>query len=113
MLGTSTGQAADVDTPNAATLVPDGVAGLPLAEADEATGKLIFTYIRRKSSTDPGVTYSVEFSDDLGSWAENLSATASATALTGADSDFERVEITDTTASPARRFARLKVVVTP
>ncbi len=108
MLGSSTGQAVTLATPNASVLTSGGTAGLPYVSIGTGgdAGKLQITFIRRKTSATPGITYAVEFTDDLASWAVNPSATESATSL---DATFERVTVTDSSASPARRFARVKV----
>ncbi len=108
MLGSDTGQAATLATPNASVLTSGGTAGLPYVSIGTGgdAGKLQITFIRRKAASTPGITYAVEWSDALASWAINPSATASVTSL---DSTFERVTITDDTATPAKRFARVKV----
>ena len=110
MLGSGTGQAATLATPNASVLAPSGSAGLPSASLGSGgdTGKLQLTFIRRKASASPapGITYSVEFSNDLASWAVNPSATESVTSI---DATFERVAVTDSAAVSAKRFARVKV----
>ena len=105
MIGSGTGQATTLGTPNSAVLVPGGSAGLPLATPEPLTGKLQLTYIRRKASSIPGITYAVEFSDILTSWAANPSATETTASI---DSIFERVTVTDST-NPERRFVRVKV----
>jgi hypothetical protein len=114
MLGSGTAQAPDLDTPNSALLTPTGSAGLPFVSTESGTGKLQLTYIRRKASSNPstGITYTVQFSDSLasGSWSPNASATEQVTSL---DSTFERVVVTDSLTSPARRFARVHVVILP
>jgi hypothetical protein len=113
MLGSGSGQASTLATPNAAPLAPNGSAGLPYVSLGSGpdAGKLQLTFIRRKASASPapGVTYAVQFSNDLGAsdpWAVNPSATESANPL---DATFERVSITDSFAATARRFARVKV----
>ncbi len=108
MIGAGPGQATDIDLPNAAILAPSGTAGLPFVSVGSGpdAGKLQLTLIRRKAASNPGITYAVEFSDALASWAVNPSATESATSL---DATFERVTVTDSSVSPARRFARVKV----
>ncbi len=109
MLGNGTGQAVNLATPNAATLAPGGSAGLPLVGVESGTGKLQITYIRRIASTSPGVTYTVQFTNDVGIgdvWAVNGSATESVTPI---DATWERVTTTDSVSSPAKRFARVKI----
>ena len=108
MIGTGTGQAGSLTTPNSAVLAASGSAGLPLGGVESGTGKLQITYIRRIASASPapGITYSVEFSDALATWAVNPSASVS---VTNIDTTFERVTVTDHVESPAKRFARVKV----
>jgi len=101
MLGTGTeaGQASALASPNAAALTPDGSAGLPLVSLLPSPGtRLQITYVRRKASSTPapGITYAVEFSDALATWAVNDAATATVTDL---DATFERVTVTDSTAA--------------
>ncbi len=110
LLGNGTGQAPTLATPNASVLDPAGSAGLPYVSLLSApSSSLQITYLRRKASTAPGITYAIEFTNDLGiadPWAVNPAATESATSL---DSTFERVTVTDSVATPSKRFARVKV----
>lgn len=105
MIGSGAGQGSTLATPNATVLTPAGSAGLPLRSVD-GSGKLRITYIRRKAASNPGITYSVEFSDGLATWATNPAVTETVASL---DATFERVTITDSVAAPAQRFARVKV----
>ncbi len=110
MLGSGVGQGATLTTPNAAILIANGFAGLPFVGMD-GTGKLQLTFLRRKASAtpSPGISYTVEFSNDLGltdPWAPNGLAAESITSL---DATFDRVTVTDSTTSPAKRFVRVKV----
>jgi hypothetical protein len=108
MLGSGTGQASTLATPNTAVLTPEGTAGLPLVRVGTGSdaGKLQITYIRRKAASRPGVTYSVEFSDALTSWAVNSAAVETVTSI---NSDFERVTVTDSVTSNTERFVRVSV----
>ncbi len=108
LLGSGTGQANTLATPNASVLSPSGSAGLPFASVGTGgdAGKLQLTFIRRKASGSPGISYVVEFSDALASWSTNPSATESVTSI---DATFERVTVTDSVASQPKRFARVKV----
>jgi hypothetical protein len=113
LLGSGVGQAFSMSSPNASILTPSGSAGLPFVSIGTGpdAGKLQLTYIRRKAAASPapGITYAVQFSNDLAvtdPWAANRSATESATSL---DATFERVTVTDPLALPTRRFARVKV----
>jgi fibronectin type 3 domain-containing protein len=106
MIGELEGQAATLANPNTTVLAPGDSAGLPLAGVD-GTGKLQITYIRRKAASQPGITYSVEWSDTLasGSWTTNPSASENVTSL---DAIFERVTLTDS-ATFGKRFVRVRV----
>ena len=113
MLGSGPGQADDIDLPNASALTTGGNAGLPYVSLGSGpdAGKLQLTYIRRKTSASPapGITYAVQFSNDLAlsdPWAANPSATESATSL---DATFERVTVTDSSNLFSQRFVRVKV----
>ncbi len=108
LLGSGTGQATTLATPNASVLSPSGSAGLPFASVGTGgdAGKLQLIFIRRKASGSPGISYVVEFSDALASWAVNASATESVTSI---DTAFERVTVTDSVASQPKRFARVRV----
>jgi hypothetical protein len=106
MIGSGTGQSPNLPTFNAQTLSPSGSAGLPFGSVHDPSGKLQITYIRRKAASSPGITYAVEFSDALASWAVNASATESVVSI---DATFERVTVTDSNAAATRRFVRVKV----
>jgi hypothetical protein len=106
MLGSSAGQRTSLAEPNTTTLTAGGSVGLPLITLD--SGRLQVTYVRRKASGQPGVTYAVQFSDTLaaGSWSVNPAAT---TTISSLDSTFERVTVRDSAAPSAGRFARVVV----
>lgn len=111
MIGNGPGQSPSLDMPNSQRLTPSGSAGLPLV--DYLTGdenRLKWTYIRRKASTTPGITYLVEFADDLtsNSWADNPSAQESVTSI---DAQFERVTLTDDVTNASKRFSRIRILV--
>ncbi|MEO8615903.1 MAG: endo-1,4-beta-xylanase [Luteolibacter sp.] len=107
MLGNGTGQASSLTVPNTATILSNGIAGLPRGEVD-ANGKLRITYIRRKNSSNSGITYTVEYSNTLagGAWSSSPPGIESITSI---DSTFERVVVTESSAATARRFGRLRV----
>jgi hypothetical protein len=104
MIGNGTGQTPNLQTPNAATLDPVGSAGLPFVGVN-GTGQLQISFIRRKISSNPGITYTVEFSANLTAWAGNPSATETVTSI---DATFERVTVSDSF-PPNKRFARVRV----
>jgi len=106
MIGSSAGQAATLSVPNVQIVGVSGTAGLPKPGVN-GSGRLTLTYIRRKATSAPGITYAVEFSNTLaaGSWGTNGSASES---LSDIDSNFERVTVTDSVNTPLR-FARIRV----
>jgi hypothetical protein len=108
MLGTGAGQAANLSTPNASVLTQEGSAGMPLVGMGSGVdaGKLQLTFIRRTPASSPGISYSVEFSDDLTSWSVNPSAVENPVPI---DTTFERVTVTDSAVSSGKRFVRVRV----
>ena len=106
MMGAGTGQGSNLSVANSSVIPSNGSAGLPLVDVD-GTGKLRVTYVRRKSTSNSGISYVVEFSDTLanGTWAVNASAT---TVVTSIDTTFERVVVTDASAL-AKRFVRVRM----
>ena len=106
MLGTGVDKTSELTTANRSTLPADGMAGLPLA-GGKIDGKPELTYIRRKASSNPGITYTVQFSNDMspGSWGTRTAATESVTSL---GSTFERVAVHHSEAAQIR-FARVRI----
>ncbi len=86
-----------------------GTKGLPLQGLD-AGRHLTLTFVRRKDSTYPGITYFVEYGDTLsGTFAVNPNATTSTP--TAIDSTWERVTVTDSVVivGQSDRFVRLRI----
>ena len=108
MIGNGTGQAANLTTPNSSVVTPAGNAGLPLIGVESGNEKLQITFIRRKAlgSPAPGITYTVQFSEDLITLTEDGSASESATNI---DTVFERVTVTESATSPIKRFVRIQI----
>jgi hypothetical protein len=94
----------DLTKPNVALLQPGGSAGLPWITRDEQ-GRLVIEFVRRKTATNPGITYVVETSGDLFTWStlELMDAT-----IASIDNVWERVTIVDPTIG-AKRFGRVRV----
>ena len=97
--------------PDVRSLVPGAghLAGLPCAAVSELPGggkALVIEYIRRRASTNPGITYRVQFSSDLQNWVdESLPETVEPINAT-----WERVFVTDNPpAGSSRRMGRVKV----
>lgn len=82
-------------------------AGLPAGAT--VGGTLRIEFLRRKASSNPGITYQPQFSTSLGSWVD-FSGTESVSAA--ADPAWERVTVDDTVGGTAR-FGRVKVAQTP
>jgi len=108
MLGSGVGQVGALTTPNSAILTAEGIAGLPWVGIENPSGKLQITYIRRKASVSPtpGITYTVQFSDDLIAWAPDGNPSVNITDL---GPTFERVTVTESATSPTRRFVRVQI----
>ncbi|MCX6866639.1 MAG: hypothetical protein NTV46_10565 [Verrucomicrobia bacterium] len=81
--------------------------GLPCGSM--VSGKLRIEYIRRKfvDATNPGISYTPQFSSDLGTWLD-----ATAPAGTSIDSTWERVVVDDPLGGN-QRFGRVKVIQSP
>jgi hypothetical protein len=107
MIGSGTGQAANLATPNTSVLTQTGFAGMPLVGVT-ADGKLQITYIRRQASSNPGITYAAQFTNNLAdnSWAVDPSAIEGRVSI---DTTFERVTVT----SPSHTFVRIRLTSTP
>lgn len=74
-------------------------------------GKLRIEFIRRKATSQPGITYTPQFSSDLGSWTDFAGAP---TAVTSMDQTWERVVVDDPQPTgSAARFGRLKISEVP
>lgn len=85
-------------------LTLNGTAGLPFITRD-TQGRLVIEFIRRKASSNPGITYTVETGTDLGGWNGLDLSNVSVVSL---DSIWERVTVTDPTVS-TNRFGRVRV----
>jgi hypothetical protein len=71
-------------------------------------GKQRLEFLRRKASTNPGITYTAQFSSSVGSWT-NFTGTETVSQLTPVSTTWERVVVDDPSGG-ATRFGRLKVV---
>lgn len=105
MIGRGEGQKSTLAIPNSKVLTFDGTAGLPLGGTNEA-GKLTLTYMRRKVTSFPGISYTIQYATVLSSWAPNSSATEKVTSV---DEVFERVTVTDGFNPTTKRFVRVRV----
>ncbi|HEX8311595.1 MAG TPA: hypothetical protein VF614_09780, partial [Chthoniobacteraceae bacterium] len=108
MIGTQENQRASLAAPNRGTVAAAGSAGLPRVRVLPAGDQLEVTFIRRKAATQPGVVYTVQFSDSMasGSWLPNPAATEQVTSIDGV---FERVTLSVPRSGDNKRFARVKV----
>ncbi|CAA6690796.1 MULTISPECIES: choice-of-anchor Q domain-containing protein [unclassified Lentimonas] len=96
--------AGDLQTSNPSVLIPDGVAGLPLIETIEGP-QLSITYVRRKTSSFPGISYQPYTGDDLFGLAPLSQSSATVTSI---DDNWERVTLVDPATSESR-FGRIEV----
>lgn len=99
--------------PDATPMTANGIKGLPLPARDISGQHLTLTFVRRKASTNPGITYNVEFRDGMGlqpPFATNPQATENTTSI---DNIWERVTVTDSViiGGQSARFVHLKVMV--
>lgn len=112
MIGSGLGQVATLNVPTVATLATNGEAGMPRGEMGTGmnAGKLKLTYIRRKSTSSPGISYAVQFNNSLlpNSWAVNGSAVESVASI---NEFIERVTVTDSIVN-SKRYARVRVTTT-
>jgi hypothetical protein len=91
--------------PHVSILSAAGSSGLPLIRRN-VSGFLEVTYIRRKSTNIPGITFNVEFGGNLTNW----SSSTDETTVTSINSTLERVTVTDTSNS-SKCFGRVTVIV--
>jgi hypothetical protein len=90
----------DPDRSDATPMTPNGIKGLPLLGRD-SSHHLTLTFVRRKASTNPGITYTVLFSHSLTTaFAPNFASTTSLPV--SIDSTWERVVVTDSVAHLSR-----------
>lgn len=92
-----------------ATMIPNtGLRGLPLIHLEHIDGAdcLTIEFVRRTSTSNPGINYIPESSADLLDWQTMPSAT-----ITEINPRWERVKIVDAPepSDPPRRFVRLRV----
>jgi hypothetical protein len=88
-----------------------GTRGLPLIRAENIEGeqRLTAEYVRRRAAGAPGITYSIEFANDVtpqAGW-----AATGIEAVTPIDETWERVKVTDSAPATTTRFGRLKVTL--
>lgn len=82
----------------------NGNAGLPGGAM--ANGGLRVEFLRRKTSSNPGITYTLQFSSNIGAWTD---CTGSPTSVTSIDSTWERIVIDDPVRGFPSRFARVTI----
>ena len=96
--------AGDLSKPNTSVLSANGTAGLPNISRD-LEGRLIVEFVRRTTSSSPGIVYIVESGDDLTQLAP---LSLDAAQIVAIDAQWERVTVIDPTVT-ANRFARVRV----
>jgi hypothetical protein len=90
------------------TVGAGGTVGLPGQAV--VGGTLRLEFLRRKASTNPGITYTAQFGSNLAGWVDIPVGTPAGTPIgSPADPIWERV-VVDDPAPAAKRFGRLKVV---
>ncbi len=96
--------------PGAATLITGtGTTGLPniRSTGSGASRRLKIEYLRRKSSTNPGLSYTPQFLSELGTASQDFTGPETVQSI---DSVWERVTVDDTTTGEPKRFGRVRVV---
>ena len=84
-----------------------------------ASGNMTFIFERDQSSIDPSVALTIELGTDLGTWPTSYAVPDVATAgppvtvVKNSPSGFDTVTLSVAQAPDAKKFARLKVVITP
>jgi formylglycine-generating enzyme required for sulfatase activity len=101
----------DPSIPDVRSLVPGAghLSGLPCAAVSELPGggkALVIEYIRRKASTNPGITYRVQFSSDLQNWVDESLPEI----VEPINATWERVFVTDNPPpGSSRRMGRVNI----
>jgi len=101
----------DPDLPGTAPIAAGtGTSGLPLVRVENLSGqdRLTVEFVRRKSSTNPQIVYTPEFSGTLSAGDWQAGGTSTVTSL---DANWERVKVADSVAAAPRRFARVRVTL--
>jgi sugar lactone lactonase YvrE len=94
---------------------PLGGSGLPVVRLVESLGtrELRMEYIRRRATSNPGISYVAEFSSNLSNDATlGWKAATGTPTVTPIDDTWERVVVRDVTGG-ANRFGRVRVVLSP
>ena len=89
------------------TVGANDTAGLP--GGTYTGGKLRIEFLRRKASTNPGITYTAQFGSELSGWIDIPVGTPPGTSI---DATWERVVVDDPVGG-THRFGRVKVGQTP
>jgi hypothetical protein len=100
--------AGDLLLPNRSILPSGGTAGLPSINTN-ATPQLVIQFVRRKASTNPGITYTAQVCSDLSDPGDWSTLDLSGATVESIDATWERVTVTDPAGGDSR-FGRLRVV---
>ena len=84
-----------------------GTSGLPIIRRNQSPPAFSIQYLRRKTSTNPGLTYIPQFSSSLD---EAWSTFAGTETVQSIDATWERVTAEDAPSTQEKRFGRVKVV---
>ncbi len=111
MIGNDLAQRPTLHAPNTSILAVGGRAGLPNYHRD-GSGRLVLTYVRRKATSNPGITYTAEFSETLAPSSWQAAGTDRETVVS-IDETWERVSVSAPT-TPPKMFGRVRIsVVSP
>jgi hypothetical protein len=95
--------------PDVATLTFGAGDSVGLPTGASVGGGLKLEFLRRKASTNPGITYTALFGSDLDGWLDVPTGTPAGVSIVGA---WERVTVDDPIGG-ATRFGRVKVETAP
>ena len=89
-----------------------GITGLPniRSTGSGASRHLKIEYLRRKATTNPGLSFTPQFLSELGAAWQDFAGPETVQSI---DSVWERVTVDDTTTGEPKRFGRVKVVAGP
>ena len=92
-----------------------GTAGLPLITTAQGPGGPMLTiqYVRLKASTNPGVTYTPQFSSSLDDGPSGWATATGTETVESIDAEWERVTVQQGVGAQTKSFGRVKISTTP
>lgn len=90
-------------------LQPDQASGAPRGWLDPTRNRLCIEFVRRKSATNPGIAYAVQYADNMSVW----TTTGTQVTVTPIDETWERVTFEDSLPASSSTVRFCRVTVTP